>query len=234
MLRRYSREEKGKDIASSHRWIRDPPIRLLDEANPDLIEKNRLTLIGRVLNPSVQKPKALIGFMPQVWRMEEKLVGRDLGPEKFQFKFRSEEYLQAVLNEAHFHFKRWIVHSIPAHCCTENNLKAIGNVLGIYVSHDIEEAMVRVQIDALKPLIKKKAIQFPSRVEVSVVFECIRLEKHCFLCMLLGHEKEHCPQLAKSRDFDPTISHINNLQTLQHLEDDSHKKEERRNKPFST
>ncbi|XP_024007904.1 uncharacterized protein LOC112083915 [Eutrema salsugineum] len=255
MLRRFSREEKGKDIASSHRWIRDPPIRLHDEANPDLIEANRLTLIGRVLNPSVQKPKALIGFMPQIWRMEEKLVGRDLGTEKFQFKFNSEEDLQAVLNEAPFHFKRWMfvlqrwepvisdafpslipfwirVHDIPSHCCTENNLKAIGNALGKYMAHDIEEAMVRVQIDALKPLIKKKAIQFPSGVEVSVVFEYIRLEKHCFLCMSLGHEKENCPQRSNSHDPEPPNSHINNQHTLQRLEDDRHKKEERRNRTY--
>ncbi|ESQ37486.1 hypothetical protein EUTSA_v10003106mg [Eutrema salsugineum] len=105
MSRRYSREEKGKDLASSHRWIRDPPIRLPDESNPDLIEANRLTLIGWVLNPNVQKTKALISFMPQVWRMEENIVGKDLGTEKFHFKFRSEEDLQAVLNEATFHFK---------------------------------------------------------------------------------------------------------------------------------
>ncbi|ESQ55414.1 hypothetical protein EUTSA_v10027498mg, partial [Eutrema salsugineum] len=160
-------------------------------------------------------------------RRPERIVGRDLVPEKFQFKFKTEEDLQSVLKEAPFHFKRWMfvlqrwepiisdaypslipfwtrVHGIPPHCCTENNLKAIGNVLGQYVAHDIEEAMVKVEIDALKPLLKKKAIQFPSGVEVSVTFEYIRLEKHCFICMSLGHEKENCPQTSKTRELELT------------------------------
>ncbi|XP_024010449.1 uncharacterized protein At4g02000 [Eutrema salsugineum] len=249
MNHRYSREEKGKDLASSsHRWIRDPQIRLPDESNPDLVEAHRLTLIGRVLNPSVQKPKALIGFMPQVWHMEEKIVGKDLGSEKFHFKFKMEEDIQSVLNEAPFHFKRWMfvlhcwepvisdaypsiipfwikVHGIPAHCFTENNL---GNVLGKYMAHDVVEMMVCVEINALKPLIKRKAIQFPSGVEVSVEFEYVRLEKHCLHCMSLSHEKENCPHQSKPRESDLQNSHINSQQTLQRLEEDRKKKDDRR------
>ncbi|ESQ44518.1 hypothetical protein EUTSA_v10003487mg [Eutrema salsugineum] len=224
MDRRYSREEKDKGVSGSHRWMRDPPIRLPDEANPDLIEANKLTLIGRMLNPTIQKPKNLVGFMPQVWRLEDRITGKDLGPEKFQFKFKSETDLQAVLNEALFHFKRWMfvlqrwepvisdafpsripfwvrIHGIPSQCCTENNLKAIGNVLGIYDAYDIDDAAVRVYVDALKPLIQKQSSQFPSGVEVSVVFEYLRLEKHCFLCMSLSHEKENCPQALNTRDL---------------------------------
>ncbi|XP_024016108.1 uncharacterized protein At4g02000-like [Eutrema salsugineum] len=187
-------------------------------------------------------------------RMEEKIVWKDQGTEKFHFKSKTEEDLQAVLNEAPFHFKRWmfvlqrwepvisdafpstipfwiIVHGIPAHCSTENNLKAIGNVMGKYLAHDVDEAMVRVEINALKPLIKRKAIQFPSGVEVSVVFEYVRLEKHCFLCMPLSHEKEDCPHQTKNRDSDLQGTHINSQQTLQRLEDDRQKKDDHRGRP---
>ncbi|XP_024011305.1 uncharacterized protein LOC112086568 [Eutrema salsugineum] len=108
MDRHYSREEKGNDFVKSRRWIREHPIKFPDEANPDFIEANKLTLIGRILNPAIQKPKNLISFMPQVWRMEDKIKWRDLGPEKFQFNFKCEVDLQAVLSEAPFHFKRWI------------------------------------------------------------------------------------------------------------------------------
>ncbi|ESQ36943.1 hypothetical protein EUTSA_v10002806mg [Eutrema salsugineum] len=257
MDRRYSREEKGKDIVRSHHWIREPPIKLPDEANPALIEANKLTLIGRVLNPAIQKQKNLVSFMPQVWRMEDRITGRDLGPEKFQFKLKTEADLQAVLSEAPFNFKRWMfvlqrwepiiseafpskipfwvrVHGIPSHCCTENNLKAIGNVLGTYDNHDIEDAAVRVYVNGLKPLIQRKSIQFSSGVEVSVIFEYTRLEKHCFICMSMSHEKEDCPQANKSSIRESPNSHINNQQTLQRLEADRQRKEDRKALPALT
>lgn len=154
----YTRGEKGKAISGSYRRTRDPLIRLLDETNPELVAANKLTLIGRILNINTQRPKVLIGFMPQVWRMENMISGKDLCPEKYQ----SEEDLQSVLKDAPFHFKCWMfvlqrwepiisdtfpskipfwirIHGLPLHCCTDNNLRAIGKVLGSYLDHDVKE-----------------------------------------------------------------------------------------------
>lgn len=53
--------------------------------------------------------------------------------------------------------------------------------------------MVKVSVDALKPLTRRKSIQFPLGVEVFVDFEYLKLKKHCFHCMALSHEKDNFP-----------------------------------------
>lgn len=109
MSHRYTREEKGKGLARSSRWTRDPPVRLPPVENADLIEDNRLTLIGRVMNPKIQRPRAVISFMPQLWGLSGKIEGKELGHERFRFKFESEDYLQTALRSAPFRYKRWML-----------------------------------------------------------------------------------------------------------------------------
>ncbi|VVA99169.1 unnamed protein product [Arabis nemorensis] len=68
---RYTRAEKGKAIAGSSRWIIDPPGILPDVENEELIEENKLSLIGRVLHPATQSPAAILNFLPQIWDTKE-------------------------------------------------------------------------------------------------------------------------------------------------------------------
>ncbi|KAG2285840.1 hypothetical protein Bca4012_033685 [Brassica carinata] len=65
MARRYSRSEKGKWQAPPEPPTKRPPVRIPANDCDDLIEANRLTVIGRLTNPMVQKPRAVIDFMAQ-------------------------------------------------------------------------------------------------------------------------------------------------------------------------
>ncbi|CAN7014689.1 unnamed protein product, partial [Brassica oleracea var. botrytis] len=61
--------------------------------NSELIKK----LIGRCMNPKKQDVKALIIMLPKIWKMEERIVGADLGLGRFQFDFDPEEDIEEVL-----------------------------------------------------------------------------------------------------------------------------------------
>ncbi|KAF8092277.1 hypothetical protein N665_0418s0012 [Sinapis alba] len=102
---KYSRSEKGKWSSRPPRPSRKLPVQIPASNNVVLIEDNRLTLIGRITNPRVQKTRALVDFFLQHWHLVGTIIGRDLGPEMFKFKFDSEHDLQSVLNKAPFHFK---------------------------------------------------------------------------------------------------------------------------------
>ncbi|KAH0905833.1 LOW QUALITY PROTEIN: hypothetical protein HID58_037660, partial [Brassica napus] len=56
MDQRYSRAEKGKGQAPPELPAKRPPVRIPLNDNEDLIEANRLTIIGRLTNPQMQKP----------------------------------------------------------------------------------------------------------------------------------------------------------------------------------
>ncbi|KAJ4885824.1 Uncharacterized protein Rs2_25572 [Raphanus sativus] len=82
----HKREDKAKWVATtSSSTRRRPPVKIPPCDNADLIEANKLTLIGRVTNPGIQKPIGLIDWLIQYWNMEPpgRVTGRDLGPELF-------------------------------------------------------------------------------------------------------------------------------------------------------
>lgn len=79
MAHKYSRTEKGK--ATSSRDNKRAPVRLPPSENSNLIEENKLTLIGRVTNPAVQKIQWVVDWLIQYWNVEGELTGRELGPD---------------------------------------------------------------------------------------------------------------------------------------------------------
>ncbi|RID66450.1 hypothetical protein BRARA_D01589, partial [Brassica rapa] len=217
MDRRYSRAEKGKGQAPPELPAKRPPVRIPLNDNEDLIEANRLTIIGRLTNPQMQKPiRAVIDFMAQVWNMEGRIVGRALGLDKFQFKFESEYDLLQVLEKGPYHYKRWMIllqrweptvadnfpskisfnvriHGIPLHFWSEVTIHPIGKELGDYTIKDVKEAKIWVEVNGLEPLIMKLEIELPTSEITEVELEYIKIEKHCFSCFSLLHEEGTCP-----------------------------------------
>lgn len=82
MSRRLSRSDKEKRVAVTPPPTKRLPLRIPASDNTDLIAANKLTIIGRVTNPSIQNTRAILNFLPQVWGLEGRVEGRDLGPEK--------------------------------------------------------------------------------------------------------------------------------------------------------
>lgn len=109
MARRFSRSEKGKWQAPPELPAKRPPVRILANDCDDLIEANRLTVIGRLTNTHIQKPRAVMDFMVQIWNLEGRFEGRVLGLDKFQVTFRTENELLQVLEKGPYHYKRWMI-----------------------------------------------------------------------------------------------------------------------------
>ncbi|RID68355.1 hypothetical protein BRARA_C00519 [Brassica rapa] len=218
MAQRTSRGEKEKWMADPPMKSRRPPIKIPEGNNRALIEENRFTLIGRVTNPHIQKTRALVDFFLQHWRVQGNFTGRALGPSMFQFKFESEHDLDEVLSQAPFHFKRWMmilqrwepivsdffpalipfwitIHGLPLHYWTEEALESIGTELGPVDGFDVDQGRVRVLINGLKPLEMILDVSTPSGELKQVELEYEGLQKHCFVCHSLSHEKEDCPSL---------------------------------------
>ncbi|CAN6850760.1 unnamed protein product [Brassica oleracea] len=59
MSHRLSRSDKGKWISDLTKPTRRPPFKIPVSNNRDLIEEHKLTLIGRVTNPKIQKTRTL-------------------------------------------------------------------------------------------------------------------------------------------------------------------------------
>lgn len=219
MSRRYSRSDKEKWSAAAPPpppHTRRAPIRIPDSDPAALIAENKLTIIGRVTNPRFQRPRAVIDFLPQVWNLEGHVEGRELGLDKFQFRFDSEHELQTVLDKGPYHYKRWMlilqrwepvvsenfpsqisfwvkIHGIPLHYWNEKAVETISDALGHVSSRNAKEAKFRVEVNGLLPLEMKMEILLPSEEVTEVEFQYLKIEKHCFTCFSLLHEEEDCP-----------------------------------------
>lgn len=71
-------------------------------------EENKLSLMGRILNPDRQKMSNLIIRMPRKWQKEGKVRGVALSQEWFQFIFNNEHDLLDILERGVQTFEDWV------------------------------------------------------------------------------------------------------------------------------
>ncbi|KAL1194833.1 hypothetical protein V5N11_010759 [Cardamine amara subsp. amara] len=62
-----------------------------------VLAKNRLSLIGRPLNPRIQNLQHVISTLPRIWGLSLRVHGRILDDMFVQFRFQSESDLASVL-----------------------------------------------------------------------------------------------------------------------------------------
>ncbi|KAJ4911972.1 Uncharacterized protein Rs2_06593 [Raphanus sativus] len=252
MAHRFSRAEKGK-WKDEQRLPKKPLVRIPEADVSDLIDRNRFTLIGRVISPAIQKTRALVDFFLQHWNVVGRITGRDLGPNLFQFCFESERDMQVILAKAPFHFKRWMlilqkwepivsdnfpsrisfwiqVHGIPLHYWIDGTINAIGAVLGPIEAREVDKARLRVQINGLQALIMCMDLELPSKEVVEIVLEYEHLEKHCFYCKPLTHEDGDCPSRPSNRSIvdDRRQLDISQQNTLESIEEARRRQAERK------
>lgn len=237
MARRYSASEKAKWTHKSTSPVRRAPIPIPRTDNSALIDQNKLTLIGRVSNPSAQNTHALVDFFLQHWHVLGSITGRELGPHLFQFSFESERDLQSILNKAPYHFKRWMImlqrweptvsesfpsvisfwiriHGLPLHYWTEPALEAVGSALGHVEFKDATKARIRVHINGLRPLERHLEVSLPSGEILQVELEYEGLHKHCFSCQSLSHEQDNCPSRTSALQAPMGINQSRTLERL--------------------
>lgn len=251
MSNRVSRTNKAKWPSSSGGSGRRAPVKIPASNTSDLIEENRLTLIGRVTNPTIQKTRALVDFFLNHWSVVGNFTGRDLGPNLFQFRFKTEADLPSILRRGPYHFKRWMiilqiwepnvsdnfpnlipfwisVHGLPLHFWTDESLHAIGSELGYVEAKDAKKGKVRVVINGMRPLDFYLYTELPSGEIKVVELQYENLDKHCFSCKSLCHETKDCPPSRSLKDRLSKPVGINQTQTLHRIEANRRRQDERK------
>ncbi|KAJ4881473.1 hypothetical protein Rs2_38528 [Raphanus sativus] len=194
--------------------------------NSALVKTFSKTVIGRCMNPVEQDMKALLGNLPKIWKLEDKVTGRDLGMGKFQFDFQTEEDMEGVLKLLPFHFDYWMlslakwqaqrppsfpsdivfwvrVRGVPAQFRTEPALRSIGDAIGRTVAVDVDQIRVQVVLDGFEPLCFETSVDFKGGEfydgeEVTIALKYEKLFGYCETCGRLCHKEEKCPLGKKS------------------------------------
>ncbi|KAG7544097.1 hypothetical protein ISN45_Aa07g039640 [Arabidopsis thaliana x Arabidopsis arenosa] len=184
--------------------------------NTSLIEGYSKTLIGRCMNPAMQDMKSLLFMLPRIWKLEDRVVGADLGQGRFQFDFDHEEDIQEIMKVEPFHFDHWMlslvrwepvvdrrypflitfwirVMGVPLHFWADETFRSIGSDLGEVQAVDLDMGRVQVKLDGFKPLCFEAAVEFHSGEETMVSLRYERLFGFCRKCHSLCHEQMRCP-----------------------------------------
>lgn len=192
--------------------------------NSDLIEKFKLTLIGRMFHSDGRSVEALLKHMPKrrIWDVEGRVRGKNLGDNKFQFDFDNEEDMMKVLQRRPCHFNRWSfslekwiptikeefpntlllwasVEGIPIHYRKQETYESVGKALGGYDMTDVEGGRVRVFINGDLPLKVECKVGFDNGDVVKVAIKYEDLHRYCFTCKRISHEEGTCPELNEEQ-----------------------------------
>lgn len=208
----------------------DVPFDLPDLPEFSSIERNHLSLIGRILNPDCQKMPILIVEMPRKWQKVGKCRGVALSKEKFQFIFDNEFDLLDVLdkgvhafNEWTLVIERWVenppedylqyiplwvqIRHLLVNYYTAESIDALGDLIGkvdtvafdptkVYVQNFVR---VKVFFDVSRPLRKQKVVNLPKGGTATILFSYERIQKRCYECQRLNHEREVCPFMLRKK-----------------------------------
>ncbi|XP_048614085.1 uncharacterized protein LOC125587501 [Brassica napus] len=191
--------------------------------NSQLIAQFKLNLVGRIFNTERRNVEALISPLPRpnIWDVEGKVRGLDLGNHRFQFDFESEADLVKVLNKRPCHFnkwafalERWIPHvgdtfpntmtfwicvsGIPTHFWMDPIFDSLGKRLGNVGLIDARAAKVQVEINMDRPLRFALRAQLSTGEIVPVKLVYSNLHRYCRHCRHVSHEVESCPQLSEA------------------------------------
>lgn len=190
----------------------------------ELIKTYAKTLIGRCMNPPEQDMQALLLNLPKIWKLEDRVVGTDLGFGKFQFDFQTEEDIQMVMMNQPFHFDYWMlalarwqpkksqvfpseipfwvrVLGVPMAFRTVANMQSIGDAIGRTVALDVRNSRVHVVVDGFSELcfetnIDFKGGEFYDGEEAVVSLRYEKLFGYCKDCGSLCHKEDKCPLKA--------------------------------------
>ncbi|KAJ4904701.1 Uncharacterized protein Rs2_18652 [Raphanus sativus] len=194
--------------------------------NSDLIKSCSRILVGRCMNPPLQEMPALLSNLPKIWKLEDRVIGKDLGLGKFQFEFEKEEDMEGVLRHQPYHFDYWMIAvarwqpkrsitypseipfwvrvlGVSKEYRTVSTFESIGEAIGRVVDVDLDLMRVLVVVDAFKELCFEISVDFTGGEfydgeEVQILLRYEKLFGYCDSCGSLCHLEAKCPLL---KDF---------------------------------
>lgn len=239
MYRMRNDRSRAESSHHSRRRSKDDEeiIKVPDFDFTDLIEKHKLSLVGRMFHQDGRSVEALLKHMPRrrIWDVEGRVRGINLGNNKFQFDFDKEEDLQKVLlrrpchfNKWSFSLERWIptikedypnflilwvtVTGVPTHYKKDESYRSIGQALGEVDTVDVDNGRVRVKINADEPLQFERKAGYANGDVISVTLKYEELHRFCYTCKRISHEEGTCP------DLSPTQREVNRIARLEQKE----------------
>ncbi|KAG7550613.1 hypothetical protein ISN45_Aa06g013810 [Arabidopsis thaliana x Arabidopsis arenosa] len=102
-------EELWDEIQNMDLGRADPEIFIPQSVYAEAITRNRLSLIARPLNPTVQNLHTVVSSLPRVWGLASRTHGRVLDGTFLQFLFQSEVDLLSVQRREPWVFNNWFV-----------------------------------------------------------------------------------------------------------------------------
>ncbi|WZZ09675.1 hypothetical protein YC2023_095596 [Brassica napus] len=220
MSQSLTTSSKNKAIVQVQEEEDDDLVILPAVDNSELIARFKLSLVGRLFNRERRSVESLIALLPRpsIWDVEGRVRGVDLGNQRFQFDFDSEDDLQKVLSKRPCHYnkwsfalERWAPHigdsfpntmtfwvtamGIPTHFWLDPIFRALGRRLGNVGLVEEKTAKFQVEINAELPLKFALRAQLPSGEIVPVSLEYVNLHRWCHSCRLISHEEDTCPTL---------------------------------------
>lgn len=173
--------------------------------------------------------------MPRKWQKEGRVRGIALSQERFQFIFQNEHDLNDVLERGVHTFEEWVIvlerwvenppddylqyiplwvqiSKIPVNCYTVEALTAMGDLVGktVLVAFDPSKPVtqdfirVLVKFNVAHPLKASKVITLKG-VPTVIRFHYERVQKRCFECQRLNHEKDLCPLVVRKRQEENRV-----------------------------
>ncbi|XP_024013162.1 uncharacterized protein LOC112087477 [Eutrema salsugineum] len=193
----------------------DVPFMLPDLPQFSSSERNKMSIMGRTLNPECQNMTDLILDMLRKWQVYDRVRGVALSKERFQFIFKYEHDLEEIRN-------------IPVnyYYYTEASIFALGDIIGkvVEIAFDLDKPQskeyvrVKVNFDVSQPVRRSKVVNLPKGGSTTVWYDFERIQKQCYLCQRLTHEKDKCLLVIKMRKDKATARRQNILNAKRNLE----------------
>lgn len=236
-MRNRGRDETSRLLRKRIQEEEEEIIRVPAFDNSDLIEKFKLTLVGRMFHEDGRSVEALLKHMPKrrIWDVEGRVRGTNLGNNKFQFDFDKEEDLLKVQQRRPCHFNKWsfslerwiptikedfpntlsfwaVVSGIPSHYKKEETYQSVGKALGIFEKADVEGGRVRICVNGDQPLKFECKVGFDNGDVVKVKIQYEDLYRHCFTCKRISHEEGTCPELTDGQKERKRVARIEQME----------------------
>lgn len=203
------------------------PLTLPDSPRFRVFDENETSLLERLLNTECQSMERMIEYMPTAWRVYGRVCGIALSRDRFQFIFQREEDLVMVLNDRPWSYNRWTmvmerwtanppedflqsmfvwirIRNIPVNFFTVETMFKLASEVGKVeevaydpkVSHTKDYVRALVLFDTNNPAKVARKLTVKGGT-VTIEFEYEKLQKRCFHCLRLTHEKLRCPYIRK-------------------------------------